>query len=99
MWIAKLNNGTIITQSKNEPSQFSEIKHLISSLGYKYHDSEVWLPDGLLDYRYGGSASSSLGDNPEVDSYWIQGTFHSDFRKIRIRFDNSVRKITVEDVK
>lgn len=96
MWIAKLKDGTLKTQESSDVP-FKEISHLVSNLGYKYNNSVVWLPKDLFDYRYGGSASSALGSaSLNVDSYWIQGTFNSDFRKIMIRFYNNENKVEVE---
>lgn len=93
MWIAKLKDK-MVTQ---KDVKFSEIKHLVIGLGFQYNGTTVWLPDEMLDYRYGGSASASLGSGKaDVDSYWIQGTFRSDFKKLRIRFYNNEKKIEIE---
>ena len=96
MWIAVLNDGTSITQKQYEPKKYSDLRHLVSRLGYEYNGTTIWLPSDLIDYRYGGSVSASLGGNANVDSYWIQGTFQTDFKKIRMRFYTGENKIDVE---
>ena len=96
MWIARLKDNTLINQ-KESKKLFSDISHLVIGLGFEYNGTVIFLPNNLLDYRYGGSASASLaGGEAKVDSYWIQGTFHSDFKKLRIRFYNNEKKIEVE---
>lgn len=96
MWIAILKDGTSITQKQYEPKTYSDLRHLVCKLGYEYNGTTIWLPNNLIDYRYGGSVSSSLGGKTNVDSYWIQGTFQSDFKKIRLRFYTDKHKIDVE---
>ncbi|MCK9433821.1 MAG: hypothetical protein M0R32_03145 [Candidatus Cloacimonetes bacterium] len=98
MWIAILKNGSKTTQKEN-PDGFFSIKNSVEKLGYEYKGSVIWLPDDLIDYRYGGSASSDLsGGKTNVESYWIQGTLKTNFQKIRIRFPNSGNEVNVEVV-
>ena len=96
MWIAKLKDETVITKDEHDPKPFSAIQHLVIRLGYKYRESEFWLPEGMIDYKYGGSATASIGGGITIDSYWIQAMFQSDFKKLRVRFHNLKNAVEIE---
>jgi hypothetical protein len=92
MWIAKLKDGTIVTQEDGRI--FAELKDVVG-LSYKYRDVIVGLPDNMDSYRFGGSASYSVGSgNLEIESYWIEGSQNS--RRTRIRFRNLTNKVEIE---
>ena len=97
MWITVLKNGNRFSQEESNGVAFGDIKDDVVRLGYEYHGTTVWLPEGLSNYRFGGSASYSFGSGSSVDSYWIQGEDQKSSLKIRIRFHIRERKIDIEN--
>ena len=94
MWIVKLKNGEKITQEKGVP--FLDIKNDVSKLGYRYYGTTTWLPENMRNYRFGGTASCAIGQNAEVESYWISCEMPNG-NAIKIRFYNNKRGIQLEN--